>query len=93
MWWLIDSPVGVSNVPAVMEIRSSPVGFQNRLPPHATQYPRSARSDDANQRRVSSRSYRIAEAGAEVIAAKWPDVFRHCRQWHATTGRNGPVTV
>ena len=41
--------VGVSSVPAVMAILSSPTGLQNILPPQTRQNPRSALSDDLYQ--------------------------------------------
>ena len=51
-----------------MAVLSSPNGLQNKLPPQTPQNPRSARSDDLYQIRLSDAVNEILADGALVIA-------------------------
>jgi uncharacterized membrane protein required for colicin V production len=35
------------------------------------------------------KEFKVVSTGTDVAAQKWPDVLRHCVQWHAITSRNG----
>jgi hypothetical protein len=72
-----------------MLIRPSATGSQNRLDPQCLQNPRRALSDDWNHASPSDLINRNRSKGTDVAAQKWPDVLRHCVQWHAITSRNG----
>jgi hypothetical protein len=92
MWATVSSPVGTSNVPAAIEIRSPGVRSQSTLDPQVSQNPRRAVAEDRYQRSpsdsVRTRFFRCVA----VNAAKCPLVRRHCVQWQSTTGRSDPRT-
>src|SRR5580692_249168 len=89
--WAVK-PVGESNVPAMMAIRPSPVGSQNRLAPHCAQNPRLADADDWYHCKLAEDFSKRSSRAQAVAATKCPLVRRHISQWQKTTGLNGPCT-
>jgi hypothetical protein len=64
----IAMPVGVSSVPAAMEVRLCPCGRQNKLPPHTPQNPRSALAEERYQTSVAAAVKDSRSFGALVMA-------------------------
>src|SRR3984957_19131413 len=86
------NPVGESSVPAMMAIRPSPVGSQNRLAPQSAQNPRLADTEDWYHRKLLEDLSKRSSRAHAVAATKWPLVRRHISQWQNTTGLSGPRT-
>ena len=64
----IAMPVGVSSVPAAIEVRLCACGRQNKLLPHTLQNPRSTLAEDWYQTSVAAAVKDSRSFGALVIA-------------------------